>query len=73
MPILGKFCADMRVQNVMWRRDRWSDFRKLQYQKMRKTWKKKLMKRCVAICGGREAVTDFVQGGQIYPPPPPPS
>ena len=42
------------------------------YQKMRKTWKKKVMKRRVAICGGREAVTDFVQGGggQIDPPPP---
>ena len=35
------------------------------YQKMRKTWKKKLMKRRVAICGGREAVADFVQGGQV--------
>ena len=33
------------------------------YQKMRKTWKKKVMKRRVAICGGREAVADFVQGG----------
>ena len=40
------------------------------YQKMGKTWKKKLMKRRVAICGGRAAVTDFVQGGQIDPPPP---
>ena len=31
--------------------------------------KKKVMKRRVAICGGREAVTDFVQGGgQIDPP-----
>ena len=40
------------------------------YQKMRKTWKKKLMKRRVAICGGRAAVADFVQGGggQIDPP-----
>ena len=43
------------------------------YQKMRKTWKKKLMKRRVAICGGREAVADFVQGGgvNLTPPPPP--
>ena len=33
--------------------------------------KKKVMKRRVAICGGREAVADFVQGGgQIDPPPP---
>ena len=41
------------------------------YQKMRKTWKKKVMKRRVAICGGREAVADFVAGGgQIDPPPP---
>ena len=40
------------------------------YQKMRKTWKKKVTKRRVAICGGREAVADFVQGGQIDPPPP---
>ena len=70
MQILGKFCADVRVQNVAWPRDRRSDFRKLLYQKMRKTWKKKVMKRRVAICGGREAVADFVQGGgQIDPPP----
>ena len=41
------------------------------YQKMRKTWKKKVMKRRVAICGGHEAVADFVQGGQFDPPPPP--
>ena len=41
------------------------------YQKMRKTWKKKLMKRRVAICGGREAVADFVQGGVTLTPPPP--
>ena len=41
------------------------------YQKMRKTWKKKVIKRCVAISGGRDAVADFVQGGgQIDPPPP---
>ena len=40
------------------------------YQKMRKTWKKKLMKRRVAIWGGREAVADFIQWGQIDPPPP---
>ena len=30
------------------------------YQKMRKTWKKQLMKKCVAICSGRKAVADFV-------------
>ena len=42
------------------------------YQKMRKTWKKKVMKRRVAICGGREAVAGFrAGGGQIDPPPPP--
>ena len=42
------------------------------YQKMHKTWKKKVMKKRVAISGGRDAVTDFVQGGgQIDPPPPP--
>ena len=35
-------------------------------QKMRKTWKKKVMKRRVAICGGREAVADFVQGGSNW-------
>ena len=40
------------------------------YQKMRKTWKKKVMKRRVANWCGREAVADFVQGGgQIDPPP----
>ena len=40
------------------------------YQKMRKTWKKKFTKRRVVICGGREAVADFVQGGggSTWPP-----
>ena len=42
------------------------------YQKMRKTWKKKVMKRRVTICGGREAVADFVQGGGVKLTPPPP-
>ena len=43
------------------------------YQKMRKTWKKKVMKRRVAISGGRDTVADFVQGGvKLTPPPPPP-
>ena len=37
---------------------------------MRKTWKKKVMKRRVAISGGRDAVTDFVQGGVKLTPPP---
>ena len=41
------------------------------YQKMRKTWKKKVMKRRVAISGGRDTVTDFVQGGVKLTPPPP--
>ena len=40
------------------------------YQKMRKTWKKKVMKRCVAISGGRDTVADFVQGGVKLTPPP---
>ena len=40
------------------------------YQKMRKTWKKKVTKRCVAICGSREAVAEGVNFGQIAPPPP---
>ena len=40
------------------------------YQKMRKTWKKKVMKKRVAISGGRDAVTDFVQGGVKLTPPP---
>ena len=30
------------------------------------------MKRRVAICGGHEAVADFVQGGVKLTPPPPP-
>ena len=42
------------------------------YQKMRKTWKKKVIKRRVAISGGRDAVADFVQGGVKLTPPPPP-
>ena len=41
------------------------------YQKMRKTWKKKVMKKRVAISGGRDTVADFVQGGVKLTPPPP--
>ena len=40
------------------------------YQKMRKTWKKKVVKRRVAISGGREAIADFVRGVKLTPPPP---
>ena len=58
------------VQNVTWPRDRWVRFSQTWYQKMRKTWKKKSHEKvCVAICGGREAVADFVQGGSNWPPP----
>ena len=39
------------------------------YQKMRKTWKKKVMKRRVAIRGGR-GFRAGGGGGQIDPPPP---
>ena len=39
------------------------------YQKMRKTWKKKVMKRRVAICGGRGFRAGG--GGSNWPPPPP--
>ena len=39
------------------------------YQKMRKTWKKKVIKRHVAISGGCDAVADFVQGGVKLTPP----
>ena len=49
-----------------------TDFRKLGIKRCVRLERKKLMKRCVAICSGREAVTDFVQGDQIAPPPPPP-
>ena len=51
----ANFCADVRVQNVTWTRDRWSDFRK---QKMRKTWKEKTHEKAC-----RNFAADFVQGG----------
>ena len=72
MQILGKFCADVRVQNVHVTSRPMVRFSQTWYQKMCKTWKKKLMKRLVAICGSHEAVADFVRGGgggQIDPPP----
>ena len=69
MQILGKFCADVRVQKRRVTSRPMVRFSQTWYQKMRKTWKKKVMKKRVAICGGREAVADFVQGGgQIDPP-----
>ena len=73
MRILGKFYADVRVQKRHVTSRPMVRFSQNWYQKMRKTWKKKVIKRRVAICGGREAVADFVQGGggQIDPPPPP--
>ena len=42
------------------------------YQKMRKTWKKKVMTKRVAISSGRDTVADFVQGGGVKLTPPPP-
>ena len=51
----------MTSRPIVWFSQTW-------FQKMRKTWKKKVMKRRVAICGDREAVADFLQGGQIDPP-----
>ena len=44
MRILGKFCAEVQVQNVTWPRDRWSDFRKLGIKRCvrlerKKSWK----------------------------------
>ena len=40
------------------------------YQKMRKTWKKKVMKRRIAISGGSRHSRGFrAGGGQIDPPP----
>ena len=65
----GKFWADVRVQKRHVTSRPMVRFSQTWYQKMRKTWKKKLMKRRVAICGGR----GFRTGGvNLTPPPPPP-
>ena len=67
---LGKFCADMRVQNVMWPRDRWSDFRKLGTKRCVRLERKKSWKgvsRSAAVA--RQSRISY-RGGQIDPPPP---
>ena len=53
MRILGKFCADVRVQNVTWPRNWWSDFRKLGIKRCvrlerKKSWKGVLRSAAVA-------------------------
>ena len=40
------------------------------YQKMRKTWKKKVIKRRVAISGGRDGSRGFRAGGGVKLTPP---
>ena len=72
MQILGKFCADVRVQNVTWPRDQWSDFRKLGIKRCVRLERKKSWKgasRSAAVA--RQSRISY-RGGQIDPPPPPP-
>ena len=59
MWILGKFWADVRVQKVVWSRDRWSDFRKLGIKRCVRLERKKSRKGVSRSA----AVADFVQGG----------
>ena len=69
MRILGKFWADVRVQKVA----SMVRFSQTWYQKMRKTWKKKVMQKACRD-QRRSRRTDFVQGGggvKLTPPPPP--
>ena len=70
MQILGKFCADVRVQNVAWPRDRRSDFRKLDIKRCTRLERKKSWKgvsRSAAVA--KQSQISCRGGGQIDPPP----
>ena len=69
MWILGKFCADVRVQNVVTSRPM-VRFRKLGMKKMRKTWKKKTPEKVCRDLRRSRGSRGFRTGGQFDPPPP---
>ena len=64
MRILGKFCADVRVQNVTWSRDRWSNFRKLGIKRSERKNSWRGVSRSAAVA--RQSQISY------RPPPPPP-
>ena len=73
MQILGKFCADLRVQNVTWPPDRRSDFRKLGIKRCARLERKKSWKGVswtVAVARQSRILCRGGGGGQIDPPPP---
>ena len=69
MQILGKFCADVRVQNVAWPRDRRSDFRKLVSKDAQDLNEKSHEKACRDLRRSRGSRGFRAGGGQIDPPP----
>ena len=71
--ILGKFWADVRVQHVMWPRDRWSDFRKLGIKRCVRLERKTHAKACRDLRRSRGSRGFRTGGGSIWPPPPPPA
>ena len=73
MQILGKFCADVRVQNVMWPRDRRSDFRKLGIKRCVRLEEKsheKAHRDLRRSRGSHRFCTGGGGGGSNWPPPP---
>ena len=70
MQILGKFCADVLVQNVTWPRDQWSDFRKLGIKRCVRLERKKSWKgvsRSAAVA--RQSQISCRGGVKLTPPP----
>ena len=70
MQILGKFCADVRVQNVTWPRDRQSDFRKLGIKDAQDLKEKSHEKACRDLRRSRGS-RGFRAGAVKLTPPPP--
>ena len=69
MQILGKFCADVRVQNVAWPRDRRSDFRKLGIKRCARLERKKSWKGVSRSAAVARQSRILCRGGSNWPPP----
>ena len=70
MQILDKFCADVRVQNVTWPRDRRSDFRKLGIKRCARLERKKSWKGVSRSAAVARQLRISCRGGSNWPPPP---
>ena len=66
----GQICADVRVQNVAWPRDRWSDFANLVSKDAQDLKEKSHEKACRDLRRSRGSPLISCRGGVKLTPPP---